>query len=114
MISAVPAATAERKKSIGSIGDHHSALSLSGMSRKMEPSELWCIVESTTAAIASITGIGFSPSRWRNLMARAAKMTYADSDHGKLRDQRYGDERVTQQAHEHRRSSQEVEVFSSE
>jgi len=35
-------------------GDHHCGASLSGMSKTREPGELWCIVESVTAAIANI------------------------------------------------------------
>src|SRR4051812_44773889 len=57
----VPAAIEERKKDTGITGDHHCGPTLSGMSRKREPSELWCIVESVTAAMASMMGSDFLP-----------------------------------------------------
>ena len=45
-----------------------------GISRYSEPSELWCIVDSVTAAIAS--RIGSKPlSRARNSQASVPKMT---------------------------------------
>src|SRR5262252_5094416 len=68
MISAVPAAIDDKKNEIGITGDHHCGASLSGMSRNKEPSELWCIVESVTAAIASMMGSAFL-SRARNNQA---------------------------------------------
>src|SRR4051794_21630177 len=59
MIRPVPAAIEDRKKYTGIAGDHHCAASLVGISRKREPRELWCIVESVTAAIANMIGSNF-------------------------------------------------------
>ena len=54
--SAVPAAIDDRKKLIGMTGDHHCGASMFGISKYKEPSELWCMVDNVTAAMASITG----------------------------------------------------------
>src|SRR5579864_2038765 len=56
---AVPAAIEDRKKETGIVGDHHCGATLSGISKNNEPSELWCMVERVTAAIASMMGSGF-------------------------------------------------------
>ena len=61
MTRAVPAAIEDRKKEMGITGDHHCGASLSGISRNSEPSELWCMVESVTAAMASMMGSAFLP-----------------------------------------------------
>src|SRR5580765_2733630 len=61
MTSAVPAAIDDRKKDTGITGDHHCGASLSGISRSREPSELWCMVEKVTAAIASMAGSNLLP-----------------------------------------------------
>jgi hypothetical protein len=45
-----------------------------GISRYREPSELWCMVDSVTAAIASMIGSALL-SRARNIQARAPKIT---------------------------------------
>ena len=44
-----------------------------GISRYREPSELWCMVDSVTAAIASMIGSAVS-SRARNIQARVPKI----------------------------------------
>src|ERR1700752_1261315 len=69
IISDVPAAIADRKKEMGITGDHHCGASLSGISRNNDPRELWCIVESVTAAMASMMGSAFL-SRARKAHAR--------------------------------------------
>jgi hypothetical protein len=61
----------ERKKAMGITGDHHCAASMFGIRRYSEPSELWCIVESVTAAMARRIG----SSRRRNTHATTPKMT---------------------------------------
>ena len=58
-------------------GDHQAASSLSGMSRNSDPSELWCMVERVTAAMASMMGTGFSPGLVRKATARMEKTTAA-------------------------------------
>ena len=73
----MPAAMEERKKRTGSTGDHQVESSLSGMSRNSEPSELWCMVESVTAAIASMIGTGSSPGFGRNAQASRPKTAKA-------------------------------------
>ena len=45
-----------------------------GISRYSEPSELWCMVDSVTAAIANMIGSAFW-SRARKIQARAPKIT---------------------------------------
>ena len=70
--SAVPATIDERKKDTGITGDHHCEASMFGISRYSEPSELWCIVDNVTAAIASMIGSACS-SRARKIQARAPK-----------------------------------------
>src|SRR3954471_12615578 len=77
MTRAMPAAMDERKNQTGMIGDHQAGSSLSGMRRNSEPSELWCMVESVTAAMASMIGTGFSPAAGRNAQARKAKTAKA-------------------------------------
>ena len=72
--SAVPAAIDDRKKETGITGDHHCGASMFGISRYSEPSELWCMVDSVTAAIASMIGSALS-SRARKIQARAPKIT---------------------------------------
>src|SRR5438270_1052867 len=57
--TAMPAAMDDKKKDTGITGDHHCEVSWSGMSRNNEPSELWCMVERVTAAMASMMGSGF-------------------------------------------------------
>src|SRR5262245_1296982 len=88
MMSPVPAAIDDRKKETGSAGDHHCGPSLSGISRNSDPSELWCIVESVTAAIASMIG-----SAWlsfaRKFQARKEKIARVSAAYRKLRDSRY-------------------------
>jgi hypothetical protein len=74
MTRAVPAAIDDRKNETGITGDHHCGASLVGISRKSEPSELWCIVERVTAAIASMMGSGFLPLA-RNSQAIKQKRT---------------------------------------
>src|SRR6516225_12315363 len=69
MIRAVPAAMEETKNKTGSNGDHHWPASSWGINRNNEPNELWCIVESVTAAMASIIGSAFL-SRSRKIQAR--------------------------------------------
>src|ERR1700746_950821 len=61
MTRAVPAAIEEKKKEMGITGDHHCGASLSGINRNNEPRELWCMVESVTAAMASMMGSAFFP-----------------------------------------------------
>ena len=56
---------------IGITGDHHCRASWSGIKRNSEPSELWCMVESVTAAIASMIGSDFLPLALR---AQARKL----------------------------------------
>ena len=56
MTSAVPATIEDRKKETGITGDHHCGASMFGISRYSEPSELWCMVDRVTAAIASMIG----------------------------------------------------------
>src|SRR5262245_7995408 len=70
--SAVPEAIEDRKNDTGRTGDHHWAPSLSGIRRNSEPSELWCIVDRVTAAMASITG-SYSLPRGRKTQARTEK-----------------------------------------
>ena len=83
--TAVPAAIEERKNETGITGDHHCGASLSGISRNSEPSELWCMVDSVTAAIASRIGSGFS-SRARKTHASDRKTTAAARRRPTLRD----------------------------
>src|ERR1700741_428772 len=59
IIRDVPAAIADKKKEMGITGDHHCEASLSGISRNKDPRELWCMVESVTAATASMMGSAF-------------------------------------------------------
>src|SRR5215831_5806196 len=68
----VPAAIEDKKKETGITGDHHCGPSLSGIRRNSEPSELWCIVESVTAAMASMIGSDFMPLA-RKAQARKEK-----------------------------------------
>jgi Lipocalin-like domain len=56
MTRPVPAAIDDRKNEIGITGDHHCGASVPGISRNNDPSELWCIVDSVTAAMASMIG----------------------------------------------------------
>ena len=56
MTRAVPATIEDRKKETGITGDHHCGASMFGISRYSEPSELWCIVDRVTAAMASRIG----------------------------------------------------------
>ena len=72
--SAVPAAIDDRKNETGITGDHHCGASMFGISKYSEPSELWCMVDSVTAAIASMIGSAFW-SRARNIQARVPKIT---------------------------------------
>ena len=59
---------------MGITSDHHCEASMFGISRYSEPSELWCIVDSVTAAIASM--IGSKPlSLARNSQASVPKIT---------------------------------------
>jgi len=74
MTSAVPAAIDDRKNETGITGDHHCGASMFGISRYREPSELWCMVDRVTAAIASMIGSACW-SRARNIQARAPKIT---------------------------------------
>src|SRR5262249_61658467 len=74
MISALPATIEDRKKETGITGDHHCRSTMFGMSRKSEPSELWCIVDSVTAAIASMIGSKLC-DRARKIQAIAPKTT---------------------------------------
>src|SRR5512132_2793665 len=76
MMRAVPATTEERKNEIGRIGDHHCGSTMLGIRRKSDPSELWCIVDSVTAAMASMMGSGLS-SRARKIHAIAPNTTAA-------------------------------------
>src|SRR3954454_14379925 len=85
--NAVPDATEDRKNETGRTGDHHWAPSLSGISRNSEPSELWCMVERVTAAIASITG-SYSFPRGRKTQASPEKTTAAAAVMARLRDSR--------------------------
>src|SRR5262249_60728736 len=82
-----PAAIDDKKKETGMTGDHHCGASLSGMSKKREPSELWCIVESVTAAIANIIGSAFL-SLARNAQARRENTTAAAAVYFRSRDSR--------------------------
>src|ERR1700741_1100720 len=59
IIREVPAAIADKKNETGITGDHHCGASLSGISRNNDPRELWCIVDSVTAAMASMMGSAF-------------------------------------------------------
>src|SRR5262245_46286381 len=85
--SAVPAAIDERKNEIGSSGDHHCGASLSGISRNNDPNELWCMVESVTAAIASMTGSVCPRFGW-NTHASVAKIAAATAVYTRLRESR--------------------------
>src|SRR4029450_1318312 len=85
--SAVPAAIADRKKETGITGDHHWGASMLGINKYREPSELWCIVDSVTAAIASMIGSAFW-SRARKTQARAPKTTAVARAYRRLRDSR--------------------------
>ena len=73
MTSADPATIEDRKNEMGMTGDHHCEASMFGMSRYREPSELWCIVDSVTAAIASMIGSALW-SRARKIQARVPKI----------------------------------------
>src|SRR5882762_2148659 len=77
MTREMPAAMDERKNQTGITGDHQAGSSLSGMSRNSEPSELWCMVERVTAAIASMIGTGSSPGFGRNAQASMPKTAKA-------------------------------------
>ena len=68
-----PAAIEDRKNETGNTGDHHCGASEPGIRRNSDPSELWCIVEKVTAAIASMIGSPFLPAS-RKLQARTPKM----------------------------------------
>ena len=70
----MPAAIDDRKKETGITGDHHCGASMFGISRYSEPSELWCMVDNVTAAIANMIGSAFW-SRARKIQARAPKIT---------------------------------------
>src|SRR5580765_6252696 len=83
--SAVPAAIDERKKEMGITGDHHCGASMFGISRYKDPSELWCIVDSVTAAMASMIGSAFG-SRARKIHARLPKITAVAPAYARLRD----------------------------
>src|SRR4051812_18333115 len=83
--TAVPAAIDDRKNETGMTGDHHWGASLSGISRNSEPSELWCIVDSVTAAMASRIGSGCS-SLARKIQASAPKVAAASTAYMTLRD----------------------------
>src|SRR5215475_8878654 len=72
MTNAEPATIEDRKKWIGINGDHHCGSTMFGISRKSEPSELWCMVDSVTAAMASMIGSGLSV-RARKIQAIAPK-----------------------------------------
>ena len=61
MTRAVPAAIEDKKKETGITGDHHCEPSLSGISKNKEPRELWCMVDSVTAAMANMMGSDFFP-----------------------------------------------------
>src|SRR5579862_9335445 len=87
MTKAVPAAIEERKKEMGITGDHHCGASLSGISRNKEPRELWCMVESVTAAMASMIGSAFF-SLARNDQARKEKSSAARAAQTRLRESR--------------------------
>src|SRR4029453_306998 len=82
---AVPAAIEERKKETGITGDHHCGATMFGMSRNREPSELWCIVDSVTAAMARMIGSN-AFSRGRKAQATHAKTTAASAANTALRD----------------------------
>ena len=69
----MPATIDDRKNEIGITGDHHCEASLFGISRYSDPSELWCIVDSVTAAMASRIGSSVF-SRARKSQARAPKI----------------------------------------
>ncbi len=69
----MPAATDDRKNETGITGDHHCAASMFGINRYSEPSELWCMVDSVTAAIASMIGSALW-SRARKIQARVPKI----------------------------------------
>src|SRR6187401_3311736 len=69
-----PAVMADKRNHTGRIGDHQAVSSLSGINRYSDPSELWCIVESVTAAIASMTGPWSTPGRGRNVHASAVNV----------------------------------------
>ena len=75
MTRAVPATIEDRKKETGITGDHHCGASMFGISRYSEPSELWCMVDRVTAAMASRIGSNVFPSRCRNTQASVPKTT---------------------------------------
>jgi hypothetical protein len=87
MTRAVPAAIEDKKKEMGITGDHHCGPSLSGMSKNKEPRELWCIVESVTAAIASMMGSAFLPFA-RKAQAMKEKMAAVNAAYIRLRESR--------------------------
>ena len=83
--SPVPAAIADKKNDTGSTGDHHCGASAPRMSRNSEPSELWCMVESVTAAMASMMGSTLSPFGL-NAHASAEKIAAAMAAYIRLRE----------------------------
>src|SRR5215831_4607386 len=88
MTSPVPAAIEDKKNEIGITGDHHCGASASRMSRNSEPSELWCIVENVTAAMASMMGSAW-PFFGLKAHARAEKIASARAAYRKLRESTY-------------------------
>src|SRR5215467_3742635 len=75
MTSAAPATTEDRKKLMGMTADHHCDASVSGIRRYREPSELWCIVDNVTAAMASRIGSKTVLGRPRNNHASVPKIS---------------------------------------
>src|SRR6516162_6211341 len=85
MIRDVPATIDDKKNETGITGDHHWGASLSGISRNKDPRELWCIVDSVTAAIASMIGSAFF-CRARNNQAITVKTSAASAAYAKFRE----------------------------
>src|SRR5689334_24446002 len=84
--SADPATIEDRKKYTGRTGVHHCGASMFGISRYSDPNELWCIVDSVTAAIASRMGSNAVLGRSRKIHAMVPKIRSVTAAYTGLRD----------------------------